>query len=336
MSLLLLFAPASGGGSVTWNPTTGQHKSQYLTISAGDLAATGQGGFNDAPISVRATAPAMGKRQFQATSSNRTASNLHIGVDDGADNFNDTNWSRGNPGVSLETSGFGCIILKDGVSVQTPTGIVINNGDTLVCEFDTSAGTVSFYAHISGVTSQVGTTVTGVSMSAWYANVGLENSDTLTAKFGSGQVRPLSSGYSYYESGAAGYTLTADAGTYTLTGTAAGTRAQRRIVAAGGTYALAGTAAALRIARRIVAGGGTYSLTGTAAGLRAARAMPAAGGAYALTGTAANFAKGYRMVAAAGAYSLTGTAAGLATARRIVAAGGFYAISGTAANLRPD
>ncbi len=58
------------------------------------------------------------------------------------------------------------------------------------------------------------------------------------------------------------YTLAADAGSYALTGSAAGLRATRLIAADAGVYSLTGSAAGLRAARRIAADPGSYVLTG--------------------------------------------------------------------------
>lgn len=109
------------------------------------------------------------------------------------------------------------------------------------------------------------------------------------------------------------YTMAADAGSYTLTGTAATLRASLRIIADAGSYALTGTAAALKRGYGIVAAAGSYAITGTAATLTSARRMVADAGSYALTGTAAALKAAFRMVADAGSYILTGSSAMLTT-----------------------
>ena len=133
-----------------------------------------------------------------------------------------------------------------------------------------------------------------------------------------------------------GYTLTAAAGSYALTGTATGLRAGRRVVAGGGSYSLTGTAATMSAARRIVAAAGTYALTGTASITRVARRIVAAAGALALTGTPATLNYGAlakTLVAAAGSYVLAGASAALSRTWRLVAAPGNYILSGQAALL---
>lgn len=109
------------------------------------------------------------------------------------------------------------------------------------------------------------------------------------------------------------YTITADAGSYTLTGVAAILKSARTMVAVAGSYVLTGTDAALKRGYGIVAEAGSYAITGTAATLTSARRMVAEAGSYALTGTAAALKAAFRMAADAGSYILTGFAAGLTT-----------------------
>jgi hypothetical protein len=133
--------------------------------------------------------------------------------------------------------------------------------------------------------------------------------------------------------GAASYTLTAAAGSYTLTGQPAALTAARRLAAAQGSYALTGQSANLLYGRNLAAGAGTYALTGQAAALRAARLLGAAQGSYTLTGQAAGLLLGHRLAAGQGSYTLTGQAAGLLYGRRLGAAQGSYALSGQDATL---
>lgn len=101
-----------------------------------------------------------------------------------------------------------------------------------------------------------------------------------------------------------GYTLTAEAGSYSKTGQGAGLKAARKLAAEGGSYALTGQAVDLKLARKIVAGQGSYSLAGQDAVLRAIRKMAAEGGSYVFTGMDANLAIGhhYTLVCEAGFY----------------------------------
>lgn len=111
-----------------------------------------------------------------------------------------------------------------------------------------------------------------------------------------------------------GYTLAADAGSFTYTG----------------------QTATLRVARKLVAGAGAFSFTGQTATLRVARKIGAAAGAYTLAGADAGLiysGSGARLTAEAGSYGLTGAAATLRVARRLAAASGSYVFSGGAATL---
>lgn len=142
-------------------------------------------------------------------------------------------------------------------------------------------------------------------------------------------------------SGGTDYTLTADAGSYALSGQAAGLRATRNIVAAQGSYALTGQTASLEYGRKLAAGQGEYSLSGQAAGLRATRKIAAATGSYGLTGEAANLLRGYLLNAATGTYSLSGQDAALVYAPNsgaytLVAETGTYTMAGQDAGLLAD
>ena len=128
---------------------------------------------------------------------------------------------------------------------------------------------------------------------------------------------------------ASGVTLTADAGAYALTGTAAGFAGATNL--ASGAYTITGATAGF--ARGLTAAAGSYTISGTAAAFR--RTHTAAAGAYNLTGSPATFIVGANVVlpAAAGAYTITGSAASfIATANLVFpAAAGAYSLTGSAA-----
>jgi hypothetical protein len=156
-------------------------------------------------------------------------------------------------------------------------------------------------------------------------------------------------------SSATNYDLTADAGSYVITGTAAGLVAARRLVADPGSYSVTGadatlakgvrlaadagaftvtgTAATLTVARRLTADAASYAVTGADAGLNVGRRLIADGGSYALSGAAADLVVGRRIAADAGSYSVTGADATLTKSRRLDAEAGAYVITGTAAAL---
>jgi len=127
------------------------------------------------------------------------------------------------------------------------------------------------------------------------------------------------------------YTLAVDAGSYSLTGTATGLAAQRKLAAAVGSYSITGTTTALRIARKQVEAVGSYVITGTATALRATRTLALAPGSYSITGVATTFK--VSMPSSVGSYAITGTATGLRAARRLSGAVGSYSITGHATGL---
>lgn len=130
--------------------------------------------------------------------------------------------------------------------------------------------------------------------------------------------------------------IAADAGTYSLTGTAAGVKLARRLAAATGGYSLTGQTAALKHGRKIAAGSGGYSLTGANAGLRHGWRLAASAGAYTFTGADAAFilASGQSITADPGSYLLTGQTASLKRSRHLTAGAGAYSLSGQATSLR--
>lgn len=154
--------------------------------------------------------------------------------------------------------------------------------------------------------------------------------------------------------GAGSYSLTADSGSYALTGQSVGLLASRTLAAgqgsyaltgqdvallrlytltaAQGSYSLSGQAVALTVSRLLAAGQGSYALTGQAVGLLASRVLAAGQGSYALTGQAVGLVYtplgSYSLIADAGSYSLTGQAVGLLASRVLAAEAGSYGLSG--------
>lgn len=139
-------------------------------------------------------------------------------------------------------------------------------------------------------------------------------------------------------SAGAPYTLTCDAGAYTLSGQAAGLLAARKVVADQGSYALTGQAANLVYtplgAYNLTCEAGTYTLVGQDALVDLAITCEA--GSYTLTGQAATLTYtplgAYTLTADSGAYSLTGQAANLLVGRVLVADQGSYTLAGQVAN----
>ena len=180
---------------------TGFNKKSYLSVTGSPaLQARGTGGVG-APHCARATATATGKRQFEVTVTTYTDNYCIVGVENGATDLNSGFPAPGitnNAGVALRIRNTGFDIYRAGVSVgsgSTP----IATGDVITMIFDTAAGTAAFYRTRSGTTIQIGSTVTGISLSAWNAYVGTYSGPTLTANFGqSSFARALDTGYSAY------------------------------------------------------------------------------------------------------------------------------------------
>lgn len=117
------------------------------------------------------------------------------------------------------------------------------------------------------------------------------------------------------ESAASGYTLTADAASFTLTGVATGLIAARSLTADQQSYSLTGVAANLLRGFSLTADQSTFALSGVDAGLTTARLLTADQQTYALTGVDAGLtytpAGAYTLTADVGTFTLTGNAAGL-------------------------
>jgi len=166
--------------------------------------------------------------------------------------------------------------------------------------------------------------------------LGAAGSETISGTFSASDSR---SGYAvaYKAAAGSGYTLTASAGSYALTGNAANTLYARIMTASAGSYALTGVDALLvksgsysfnaepgsytlvgsnaLVDLSMNAEVGSYALTGRDATLTYSplnnRTLTADFGSYALTGQAANTLFNRALVASPGAYTLTGRQAGL-------------------------
>lgn len=121
--------------------------------------------------------------------------------------------------------------------------------------------------------------------------------------------------------GGAAYSLTAEQGSYSLTGQSVGLRAARTLAAAQGSYALAGQSVNLLAARRLTAAQGSYALNGQAANLLHGRKLSIGQGSYTLTGQAAQLRAARLLSVATGSFLLTGQNVGLAYSGDQAAAG---------------
>ena len=130
---------------------------------------------------------------------------------------------------------------------------------------------------------------------------------------------------------AGGITLTADQGTYTLTGQSVNLTIARRVTAEQGTYTLAGQDVTLRQGKTLTAEQGTYTLTGQSASILVSRQISLAQGSYTLTGYEVTLTKsgGDKTLAAGqGTYTLAGQDVSLSLARKLTAEQGTYTLNG--------
>lgn len=148
--------------------------------------------------------------------------------------------------------------------------------------------------------------------------------------------------------GATNYTLTASAGSYSLTGidatlTYTPAAVNYSLTADVGAYALSGVDATLTYtvagtAYTLSADAGAYSLTGVDATLSyvpgsGAYTLTADTGSYTLNGNDAGLTFARRMAVDVGSYTLAGVDAGLQLGRRLTADTGSYALAGVDADL---
>lgn len=190
----------------------------------------------------------------------------------------------------------------------------------------TDAGTgwdEDFQSWGSGI-GHVGQSKTGHTSTTVSFNAVVASSDGTAAVVLEIKAQPTSS---------SGISLTADAGSYALTGTAANLKFGRKTAADSGSYTLTGTAAGLVHGWNLAAAAGSYTLTGSSANLLWKRIAGAGAGSYALTGTAATLRRGYPLTASAGSYAWTGVAATLTHAWKVAAAAGSFTWNGQDAGL---
>lgn len=125
----------------------------------------------------------------------------------------------------------------------------------------------------------------------------------------------------------------AEAGTYVVTGLAAGFARAHVLEAAAGDYNLAGLAAVTSRGALLTAEAGAYVLTGNPAETFWDRLLTAEAGAYALTGLDADLLT--KLIAEPGVYLLDGLEVATLWDRALIAALGDYTLTGLAAETAP-
>lgn len=139
-----------------------------------------------------------------------------------------------------------------------------------------------------------------------------------------------------WEPTSSGFTITAEGGSYTVTGTDANLEFHRAIDAEAGSYAWTGSDATLTYGGNvIVAESGAFTITGTDANLEYGYDITAEGGSYTVTGTDAGF--GLVRLGDPGVFTITGTDANLTLGGgTITAESGTFTVSGSLADLYFD
>ena len=135
-------------------------------------------------------------------------------------------------------------------------------------------------------------------------------------------------------SGGSNYTISADPGAVTITGTAATPKADRKVDATSGSLTITGTAASLSLGRKVAADAGSVSIAGTDAGFTLGRKAIADPGTVAISGQDASLKTERKIVADAGGISITGTDAGFTLGRTLTADPGSVSIAGQDAGLK--
>lgn len=134
-----------------------------------------------------------------------------------------------------------------------------------------------------------------------------------------------------FKSSAANISLTADAGSFAVTGSAATLTKTWLLSADAGSFLITGTAASLERGRLLTADAGSYAFTGVNVTLNKGVSLVADAGSYACTGTDADLLKTWILTADTGSFAFTGTDVDFELVKTLVAASGSYDFTGTEA-----
>jgi hypothetical protein len=102
------------------------------------------------------------------------------------------------------------------------------------------------------------------------------------------------------------YTITANNGSYTVTGQSASLLRSKVVTANYGSYAVTGQSASLLRSKVLNANNGSYTVTGQSATLLRSKALSANYGVYTITGQSATLSKGRFLLGDYGTYGVTG------------------------------
>lgn len=132
---------------------------------------------------------------------------------------------------------------------------------------------------------------------------------------------------------AASNILTADSGSFSLSGQSATLRVGRKVSADAASFTHSGQSASLEASREITAESASFALSGQDASFQTTRRLAADAGSFAHTGQDASLEAGRKVAADSGTYSLSGQDASLEAARRLVADAGSFTHTGQDAGL---
>jgi hypothetical protein len=141
-----------------------------------------------------------------------------------------------------------------------------------------------------------------------------------------------------YTPAATGYTLTADAGSFSLAGQTAILKADRKLVCGSGNFALTGIDANLTKGAAVnhytlACGAGNFTLSGQPANLKANRKLTSGTGTFNVAGQPIGLKASRKLSANVGAFTLSGQGASLKVSRRLSALAGIFTLTGIAVNL---
>ena len=142
----------------------------------------------------------------------------------------------------------------------------------------------------------------------------------------------------FFASGGVVYTLTAQAGSYSIAGQGANLYRNRNLVAQSGSYGISGQTATLLRSKLLVAQVGSYTITGIDAVLTHNAAstvytLTALPGSYTLSGQSATLLKSKLLTVQTGAYNIVGQDVGISRSRLLTAQSGSYVVTGISAVL---
>lgn len=135
------------------------------------------------------------------------------------------------------------------------------------------------------------------------------------------------------EAAAAGETLVADAGSFSVTGVNANLEVGRLIAADAGSLTLTGFDSNLLKGSVVAADSGSFALAGIDAGTLKGSLLDVESGSFVLTGVDAGLSEGNKLDADVGAFSVTGVVAGLERGFTVLADTGLFVLTGEAAGV---